>query len=204
MYWTVERLGIYPYLVINCFIFLHLLLKKNRRMLSLIFDFHWSHHCWILAYSFVEIMIPHKWIMVRYNWRTFVTIGYLSLIERGWDQVLVSVVVMLMMISLIWTLTKYWRGAGGSISEVLLIRQRLTHPPISGCSISVVIKRLFDGKSDGCFKLKKKNHLVWLSDSVKKKSDNLILREIKGKNSEGKRFIADFIRTVWTSVMQMD
>ena len=50
----------------------------------------------------------------------------------------------------------------------------------------------------------KKNHLVWLSDSVKKKSDNLILREIKEKNSEGKRFIADFIRTVWTSVMQMD
>lgn len=173
-------------------------------MLSLIFDFHWSHHCWMLAYSFVEIMIPHKWIMVRYNWRTFVTIGYLSLIERGWDQVLVSVVVMLMMISLIWTLTKSWRGVGGSISEVLLSRQRLTHPPISGCSISVVIKRLFDGKSDGCFKLKKKNHLVWLSDSVKTKSDNLILREIKGKNSEGKRFIADFIWTVWTSVMQMD
>ena len=95
--------------------FLHLLLKKNRRMLSLIFDFHWSHHCWMLAYSFVEIMIPHKWIMVRYNWRTFVTIGYLSLIERGWDQVLVSVMVMLMMISLIWTLTKSWRGVGGRV-----------------------------------------------------------------------------------------
>ena len=118
-------------------------------------------------------------------------ICYNRIFISDWERMRSGVsVVMLMMISLIWTLTKSWRGVEGSISEVLLIRQRLTHPPISGCSISVVIKRLFDGKLDGCFKLEKKiilcgyqiqwrkNQTIWFWEKLKEKTqkENILLQ----------------------------